>query len=161
MKKRYIYIVLFGFLLFSCATTKTINTKKVVYKSKFLTESIEKPFEERAYSFYLPKGFKKDDNDFNSEYNEVVFKYPNDVIFYITDNAIGGSSLNGNNKLNEGITSIIREKENDSLYLKGKQKDGKFWKENILNDIVIGYLNVSKEDKEKFDKAISTLKRDK
>lgn len=67
-----------------------------------------------------------------------------------------GSSLNGDNKLEQGIT-IRRKALKDSFYLNGKQKDGKYWREDILNDIVIGYVNVPADEKAKFDKAISTL----
>ncbi len=157
--KKTVKILILSCLIISCATNKIKGFKNVTYTSKFQTSSLDNPFEKRTYKMSIPKGFLVDKEDLNPEYKEVVYKYDNSIKIYITDNVLGGSTLNGDNKLNEGITSINRKSLKDSVYMYGVQKDDKYWKENILNDIVVGYLNVPKERKEEFDKAIATIIR--
>lgn len=157
--KRILICVLISYFAFSCKSSDVQGFSNVTYKSNFQTASSEKPFEKRVYRMSIPKGYNLDKDDYNPEYKEIVYNYDDSSRIYITDNALGGSSLNGDNKMAQGINSIKRKSLNDSLYMKGMQKDGKYWKENILNDIVIGYLNVPKERKADFDKAIASLVR--
>ncbi len=107
----------------------------------------------------IPKGFTVDKEDYNPEFKEIVYTYEDSAKIYISDNALSGSSLNGDNKLRQGITSIKRENLNDSIYMEGLQDNGKYWKENILNDIVVGYVNVPESRKNEFDVAISSIVR--
>ena len=159
MKKTVVYLLV-GCLAYCCATTQIEGFKYIKYTSEFQTSSVEKPFKVKTYTMFIPKGFTIDKEDFNPEYKEVVYNYPNSIKVYITDNTLGGSSLNGDNKLDKGITTIRRENMQDSIYMSGQQKDNKYWKENILNDIVVGYLNVPENRKEEFDKAMASLKND-
>lgn len=157
MKKIVILIISLTFTL-ACASIKNQTYKKVTYKT-VTPKSSSIAHEKKKYTFLLPIGFKINKEDFNPEFKEVVYTYNDNTKFYITDNIFSGSPLNGNNKMNNGIKSIIRKSISDSIYMKGKQKDGRFWKENVLNDIVIGYLNVPKEKRKEFDKAILSLKK--
>lgn len=157
MSKAILSSIIMALFLNSCVLNKREgNLKKVTYTSKFQIASIKKPFEKRSFTLLIPRGYivKK---DFNPEYKEVVYKYKNGSI-YITDNNITGSDLNGKNKLANGITFTQRTSLQDSIYMKG-QNNNLYWKENILNDIVIGYLDVPKEHKKLFDKALESLKR--
>jgi hypothetical protein len=147
-------------LIFGCATNAIKDYKQIIYTSEFQTNSKEKAFENKTFKMSIPKGFTINYEDFNPEFKEVVYTYKNNIKIYITDNTFGGSALNGDNKLNDRITSINRKTLQDSIYMYGSQKDDNYWKENILNDIVVGYLNVPKERKEEFDQAIATIKRE-
>ncbi len=159
MKKVFLILMVFSFTM-TCKTSDIVGFKDVKYTTDFLTSSKEEPFKEKTYVISIPKGFKIDKEDFNPEYKEIIYNYENGMKIYITDNTMGGSALNGDNKLAQGITVIKRKSLRDSIYMKGKQKDGyRYWKENILNDVVIGYLNVSKERKAEFDKSIASIVR--
>ena len=130
--KKTVKILILSCLIISCATNKIKGFKNVTYTSKFQTSSLDNPFEKRNNKMSIPKGFLVDKEDLNPEYKEVVYKYDNSIKIYITDNVLGGSTLNGDNKLNEGITSINRKSLKDSVYMYGVQKDDKYWKENIF-----------------------------
>lgn len=156
--KHSIYILTISILMISCASNQqNKNLKKVTYSSEFQTASVSNPFEKRTFTVMLPKGFSIDKEDFNPEFKEVVYKYNHGSI-YITDNNLNGSPLNGDNKIASGITVVQRASLEDSLYIGGKNK-GLYWKENILNDIVIGYLNVPEYRKKDFDEAIASIRR--
>ena len=153
MIRTIIFIVSINFLFINCVSNKTKDEKRIIYYKS----SIDEPLKKKKYQMTIPKGFSVENEDFNNEYNQVKYVYKNNMIIYITDNYIGGSGLNGDNKLDAGIDIIYRKSFNDSVYMHGQQKDNRYWKENILEDIVVGYLNVHTEYKEEFDKALESL----
>ncbi len=158
--KNFLISISIASLIISCCSTANIKGfKKVSYVSNFQTNSKSKPFEKRKFFLNVPKNFKILNEDFNPEFKEVVYLYQNGAKIYLTDNNLNGSPLNGDNKLNQGISYVQRKNLNDSISMHGKQKDGNYWREDILNEVVIGYLNVPEDMKSDFDKAILSLKR--
>ena len=142
----------------NCASNKEDSSlKKVLYNSEFPTSSANGSFEKRNFEMYIPKGYNLIDEDYNPEFKEVVYEYEQGSI-YITDNNLAGSPLNGDNKRANDISIVKRLSLTDSVYMNGKNND-LYWKENILNDIVVGYFNVSNENKKVFDEALSSIKR--
>src|SRR5690606_7507434 len=159
MKALFSILLVIMFLVLGCRTSSNQNLKKVVYTSDFQVASSSKPFEKKTYILMIPKGFSVENEDFNPEYKEVVYIYKNGTKVYITDNTMGGSALNGDNKLNGRISAIKRQSLQDSVYMGGQQKNGLYWKEYILNDVVIGYVNVPESRKFEFDQALLTLRQ--
>jgi hypothetical protein len=155
MKTNIIVFVILA-IIFSCSAQK--DFVKIKYQNNFLTNSKSKPFKKKVFVLKIPNKFAIIKEDYNPEYKEVVYKYSDSSIIYITDNNLSGSSLNGSNKLSIGI-EIISKKLNDTIELSGKQKDNKCWKESFFDEIVIGYLNVPENKKVEFDKAIASIIR--
>lgn len=148
-------------LMFSCTTSKklvgdgleTIRFKeKTSYGSKLI---------EQDYILKVPlhgvlrkeQGYPGDDY-----YVEYRITYSDSSVLYIGNNTWSGSRLNYKNHYDEGINAIRRERRDDSLYFGGLQKDGRYWKENFLGSIVVGYVNVKEEEKEKYDKSVQSVR---
>lgn len=126
----------------------------VSYVSCFptMTES----FEQREYSIDIPENYKKNNLDYVLEYKEEVYEYNDNMKLYIIDSGWNYSVLNYENKKSIGIDKVKR-KLIDTIYLSGQQIDRRYWRENILDDITIGYVNIPKQHKAKFDTAIESL----
>lgn len=155
--KLIIKVVIFLSIL-SCTTSKKVV--KVKYQSDFLTDNLNSSFKKKTFWIKIPKDYEVINEDYNPEYKEVIYKYLDSSIIYITDNNLSGSSLNAFNKKAIGV-DIVSKKLNDSINYFGKQRDGKYWKEAFYGEIVVGYLNVSANMKQEFDKAITSLIRKK
>jgi len=123
--KKVLISLLIVYVIVGCKSFSIQGFESIIYKSKFQTTSLGKPFEKRVYRMSIPNGFNINKEDYNPEYKEIVYSYGDSIKIYITDNAFGGSSLNGNNKIAEGINSIKRKNLNDSLYMKGMANIGK------------------------------------
>lgn len=111
------------------------------------------------YLLDIPKGgilTKVNTGDYFREYR---IKYPDSSIIYIMNDSRGGSRLNLINRFEKNIKAIIRRAESDTLDFGGIQKDGKHWKEKFVGEIVVGYVNAMPDSIEKFEKALSSLRK--
>lgn len=111
----------------------------------------------------IPENYLIDDSSTLTGDNskEIRYIYPDSSIIYITNEERKGSSLNTLNKMKEAIDSYIESYKSDTLYYKGIQEDGRFWAENFLGEIIIGYVNCPQDRKELFDKSLKTIRRKK
>jgi len=149
------YILPLLILVFiSCGSYQ--NLKKVSYKAN----TFENPQESTSFDLFIPKNYKKEVKEFDHSL-ENRFTYDDSSIIFLSNDKWSASRINDKNRLDKETQGKIlhRNATTDSIYLSGQQKDGSYWKENILNDIVVGYLNVPKERKEEFDKAIASIVR--
>ena len=156
MKKTKIIFasILITFFFWSCVGQKTTVREK--YTHLFETNNFSKPFIKKTFYSDLPRGFKKDKKDYNPDSKEIRYYYKDSIIIYITDN-IYGSDINGDNKVVSGYKSPEIVLEGTSIK-RGTQKDGKFWAEYNFHGVLIGYLNVPKQRKEEFEKAMYSIR---
>ena len=111
----------------------------------------------------VPKGGKlrKGTYDFTGDYHaEYRIVYPDSSILYIGNSNETGSRLNMANRVSKGINALYKKHPLDSLYLDGKQGNGMHWKENVLGDFIVGYVNVPSEKKKEFDKALLSVRKE-
>ena len=94
----------------------------------------------------------------HSYQQEYRIKYPFGAIIYISNNYIDGGELNFANRVYSNIGGYNKDHVFDTIKVDGNQKNGLFWKEYILGDICIGYIDVPQEMKLVFDKSINSLK---
>jgi len=132
----------------------------IVCTSCIAQKAVRFPAGKHNYILDVPYGYKlttvKDDHGFK-EYRMV---YPDSSVIYITnDNKSGGA-----------INTVKAEKYGDGIYLKILSSDTlningikseKYWREQKINNIVIGYLNVPPNKKEQYDQALSTIRQKK
>ena len=90
---------------------------------------------------------------------ELKLVYEDSAIIFFSYDKLSGTQTNRKNRFAEGIDVIFRENYNDSIFLEGIDKNNLYWKEYFLDDIIVGYTNVSILKKEEFDKVILSLKR--
>ena len=151
-------------ILFSCGSSKRLineDYSRIRFNEKVASGSTSKT---QDYIFEVPKGGKlsKGSYDFTGDYHtEYRIMYPDSSILYIGNDNWSGSKLNVINRVEAGIRGINKRNENDSLYFEGVQKNGRYWKENFLGDIIVGYVNVKQEDKEKYDKSVQSIRPNK
>lgn len=115
------------------------------------------------YTSKVPKGFTLKTYKADGESGiENQYLYSDSSMLYISD---FGSSLNEQNIRNEGYASkkfeyIMQEGSStyDTLILSGKNANGLYWKEIVMGNLYIGYLNVNLEKKSAFDNALETFK---
>lgn len=158
------YMRFFFFMLLiwsSSCSSQSLPTQVVKYTGNFPEDSKKL---KRNYFIDVPKGGKllKGDalitGDYHTEYR---LTYPDSSIIYITNNEWRGSSLNFVNLSEVGITGYTKEHLLDTLDNSGKQRDGKYWREHVVGQVVVGYINVPPDKKSEYDKALATLRRKK
>lgn len=112
-------------------------------------------------SVKLLKGFKLKEVE-KEGFCEYRFKYKQSTYFYITTDIYSGSYLNSKNRYNIGINTYAKSRSLhpvDTILNSGIQEDGRLWKEHILGDLVVGYINCSAEIKPLFEESINSLRR--
>lgn len=152
------FLAILIFFSFSCNTTKKINEDYTIIKFRESFPSGNKTILQK-YNIEVPRFGKltKGTYDFTGDYHsEYRIVYVDSSILYIGNDNLNGSKLNVVNRVNIGVRGITKNL-NDSLYLEGVQENGRYWKESILGEIVIGYVNVKKIERDKFDKALQSL----
>ena len=90
---------------------------------------------------------------------ELKLIYEDSATIFFSYDKLSGTQTNRKNRFAEGIDVIFRENYNDSIFLEGIDKNNLYWKEYFLDDIIVGYTNVSILKKEEFDKVMLSLKR--
>lgn len=156
------YLVVIASILFysSCSSSRAIIEKTyetIHYKEKKIVGGV---FVRLNYLFDIPKGsrihkeYSVPGDDYAVEYR---LTYPDSTTLYISSSTLNGSRLNYENRFNAGIKRLARS-QNDTLHLGGIQKNGKYWRENVSDEIIAGYINVDKQSREKFDKALASVR---
>lgn len=146
-------------ILFSCSNKIHQGFKFIKFNEAIEQGSKSVPLN---LTIEVPKGGKliKGTYDFTGDYHvEYRITYPDSSILYIGNNNETGSRLNVVNRVAIGINALYKDHPLDSLYFEGKQTNDRVWKENILGDFIVGYVNVPFDKKQEFDKALLTVKR--
>lgn len=112
---------------------------------------------EKTFIVLLPKnGKKKKHYPQNGKvYVEYRVTYPDNSVFYLSNDIWNGSQLNVENLIEIGINGHTKETPMDTVSYSGG--NGKYWKEQFIGDIAIGYVSASSVMKEKFENAISSI----
>lgn len=153
---RYLMIIV---VLFSCSNKIHQKFKLVKFNETIERGSKSVPLN---LTMEVPKGGKlrKGTYDFTGDYHvEYRITFLDSSILYIGNSNETGSRLNIVNRVAVGIDALYKDHALDSLYLGGKQSNGRFWKENILGNFIVGYVNVPFSRKDQFDKALTTIKK--
>lgn len=144
-------------ICFGCGNwSSKISDSKKAYN--FILTTIVSDFEqEKTFIAPLPKkGKKKKVYPQNGKiYIEYRVSYPDNSVFYISNDIWNGSRLNVENLIAIGINGHTKETPMDTVSYSGGE--GKFWKEQFIGDIVIGYVNASPSMKDEFENAITSL----
>jgi hypothetical protein len=139
-------ILLFLFLLPSCSNKPYRNIK---FKSLAA---------EHVYSFSIPSGGKIQKNPTykrTGHTEEYRVLYNDSSVVYIIDDNVNGANINLVNCWGNGHAPS--KKYLDTVNYEGQQHNGKYWRQSFVGPIVVGYINVSKENKELFDNALLTI----
>jgi hypothetical protein len=108
------------------------------------------------YIFRLPKWeYSKTYIDPHG-YEEKYFYYPDSAIIFLSSNVSDGSEINKLKFEKYGNNISLKFLTQDTLTLEGYSND-KFWTELKKDKIIFGYLNVSHENKKKYDILIGGL----
>ncbi|MBN1951787.1 MAG: hypothetical protein JW801_11340 [Bacteroidales bacterium] len=137
--KNIIYIALL--IIFGCSVHK-----KVAFK----TETFASAGKELKYAMLVPRGYIKCVSNMDN-YILKEFSYPDSAILYISLDFNFANSPNHKNWIKCLKSEGIKCEE-------GIQENNKYWREILVKDLVLGYYNVNKSQKEEFDKAIESLK---
>ncbi|TAF99719.1 MAG: hypothetical protein EAZ44_10010 [Cytophagia bacterium] len=76
----------------------------------------------------------------------------------MSNNIPAGTKFNHSNMFDNQI--FFRVPFKDTLYIGGKQKDGRLWAEKAYPKIIIGYLNVQLNQKEYYESILNSIKCD-
>jgi len=151
-------LIVFVFAITACS--KTVINSNLNNRYKFSFKTISSDYEKNStYTVLLPKEGKKEKHyPHNDEiYTEFLVKYKDNSIFYISNDIWNISNVNARNLMDVGINGYSKKAILDTISYNGIQKDGKFWKEITLGEIIIGFSNVPEERKFAFDKAINSI----
>lgn len=129
-------------LLCCCTSSKGIKIK--------INDSI--------YSANLPPGFSYE-KEKGEIFTEKRFIYPDEAIFYITDDTESGGAINTAKVEEYGTGILVKIAINDSMDISGQHIDNTNWREKKLNGIVVGYIHADAFKKQTFDKAIIELRK--
>jgi len=141
--KNHIVIYVILILLTSCGTTKGVKLEA----------------KKTSYFLDLPSGYDLQKKQ-GEVYKEYHFLYPDGSVFYFTDDDESGGAVNKEKIKKYGNDILVKIAVSDTIDISGSnQDDGKYWREKKETNIVVGYVNTTKEHKESFDNAISTMKR--
>lgn len=136
MKKRIIIILIVFFM--SCKSVKNVFFSSMTYNSKGKVEK---------FNIKIPRDYIK---SYSLKRESIIKKwlYNDGIYIYISSDITFKDSPNVENWMK---CSNLEKK---IKCLEGFQDNGRCWKEVEVDDLVIGYINVPKERKEEFDKAI-------
>lgn len=106
----------------------------------------------------IPKGYSKKFIE-NEGFCEYRFTFKDGAIVYISSDVWYGSSLNFENRHFVGHESYNKESVLDTIVLEGVQANSKYWSEQIIGDIMVGYVNASVEKRALFEEAFSSIRK--
>ena len=158
MRKIHVITLFIIAFYLSCSSSKYIgvSSKKLGFEN-----CLEK---EKRYSFVLidvPKGAKKQKLEKHG-FCEYRFNYNDKSTIYVSTDIYSGSRLNYDNLYQIGVDTYAKSRSEtltDTIKNSGTDKD-LHWLEYVFGDVVVGYVNVSKERKIEFDRAIASLSKE-
>jgi hypothetical protein len=141
MKKIFLTHSIF-FLLVACSPAKKLTFKTDTFMSAGKVQEFE---------MSIPKGVKRSTSDLR-QYLFKKIEYKNSSVLYISLDINFGHSPNRDNWM-----KCSRPQEKYKCE-DGQQDNGLYWKEVFSNEVVVGYYNVNKANKDIFDIAIASLR---
>lgn len=161
MTMKRIIIVLSVFLIISCSSVSINNRGSKEINLDYTNCLVES----KTYTnlrILIPDHFKS--SSLNSHgYCENRFLYSDSSILYLSTNIYSGSDINWTNLESIGIDTYAKGRSLepiDTIINQGVSRNGKFWKEYILGDYVVGYSNASFVKKKEFDDSILTIRKE-
>lgn len=133
----------FSILLLSCGSTKRISFKS----DTFMSSGIKEKFE-----MIIPRGYSVESSDLKTNLLK-KWTYPDESFIYISLDISFSDSPNISNWVN---CSDVSKK---FKCTDGVDKQGNYWKEVVKNNLVIGYKNVSVNNKSEFDNTILSFQK--
>jgi hypothetical protein len=137
-----LFVILLIALCSSCMVQKTF---------KFSTGELR-------YSMEVPLGYKLSKTTDDHGYIENRLLYPDSSIIYITNDDKSGGAVNAIKVKEYGQGIYLKILSSDTLDISGNEA-GKYWREQKVNKVVVGYINVLPDKKEQYDKALATLRK--
>ncbi|HMP26296.1 MAG TPA: hypothetical protein PKC76_19360 [Saprospiraceae bacterium] len=156
MTKKQILALIISACVFSCAINQSHRSERAVKLnfSKCIVSS-------EAFKYLIiqmPKGYSKKfiENEGVCEYR---FAFKDGAIAYVSSDVWYGSSLNFENRHSIGHESYNKKALLDTIVLKDIQANNKYWSEQIIGNIMVGYVNASEDKRALFEKAFSSIKK--
>lgn len=157
-KTTVIYLFLIILINFNCSTHNNVFLKNYV-KLDFKDCNNEV----NLYD-YIQINIKRDfkiKKIVNDAFCEYRLTNKDESILYVSSDIYRGSRLNYKNLYKIGIDGYYPKStiNSDTIRNHGLDSKNQLWAEYVLGDVVIGYVNVPIENKEKYDLILSSLKR--
>jgi hypothetical protein len=153
------YIILISCFL-SCTSSKRLIHDYDIIRFKERVPAGNKSVLQ-DYLLDVPKGGTIKKINSGDNYKEYRIEYPDSSIIYIMNDKWSGSRLNFSNRYEMNIKAINRKSDQDTLAIGGIQKDKRHWKEKFAGEIVVGYVNAIPNNVEKYEIALSSLRKTK
>lgn len=154
----HMYFLSLSFLFSSCiiAQDQPYNRLKTIKLDFSDCTIISNGYE--VIQIEILKGFRQE-KVINEGICEYRFKYKNGAIAYVTSDVWYGSELNYGNRLSVGHDSYNKGGLLDTIKLGGLQKNGLFWSEQIIGDIMVGYRDAPIDVGESLKSSFSKMKK--
>jgi hypothetical protein len=160
MKYTILFVLLF--IIYSCCNNSNAIRHargESAYKFKLSTIKTDYNNLEIFSTSFLTKGKKRKKYPQNDKiYVEYQVSFDDGSVFYLSNDILNGSQLNRTNLYQIGINGYNKKYPLDTIIYSGIS-DSLHWKEAILGEITIGYINATNPKKEEFEKAILELKK--
>ncbi|TMI87886.1 MAG: hypothetical protein E6H06_19475 [Bacteroidetes bacterium] len=132
-------------LLSSCSSTKTVSFGTRNNKGQAF-----------IYSLKLPRGYTLTRLNFENE-NADTYTYPDSSRIFFSDNlAASAFYKNAYTKYGKDINTIFLSK--DTITISGQDDVGRHWKTIKQYNVVYGYVQVSVDKQDQFDKILHSFK---
>ena len=141
MKQLYLLIILL--ILIGCGATKRINFQTDTFMSNGLKENFE---------ISVPSDYVKATSNLEI-YILKKWIYEKNGLLYISLDISFADSPNIQNWMKCSDASTAKK------CTEGVDDDGKYWKELLIDNLVVGYKDVPMERKNEFDNAILSMKK--
>lgn len=157
MERKIRYLTM-AILLGACASSLARQEKFTIVRMRSVEYEGDTQ-KEVTYLMDVPKGAKFTEVNL-SHGKEKRIEYRDGSILYISDDEWRGSGLNFSNRVSIGHYSYHKEILYDTLNNAGQQSDGNHWREYVVGQVVVGYVNIPKDRKELFDQALATIRKE-
>ncbi|MFN9500756.1 MAG: hypothetical protein ACK57K_05505 [Chryseotalea sp.] len=151
-------LLLMLLICYTSCLSENYQTRLIRYRGIFPEDNNELT---RTFFMDVPKKGKllKGDELITGDYHtEYRISYPDSSIIYITNDEWSGSILNVNNLGKIGINAYHKKHLLDTLDHRGKQSNGKFWRDYVIGKLVVGYINVPINRLSEFDKSLESIR---
>jgi hypothetical protein len=109
------------------------------------------------FKYEIPKGAVNERIISGDHEKTKEYWYPDSSVFYITTfhNTYNYDYMRSQGTYYERFIAIMN---NDTITLEGTTGNGLYWRDRLLEDgVTVGYSNVEKANKEKFDQAVNSF----
>jgi hypothetical protein len=89
--------------------------------------------------------------------SEKDFLFRDSSVVFITDDVSGMTFANAKNLKRLNFDILFEFKSMEEFDMEGIQQDGRVWRQKKLNGVTVGYMNVHRLQKEKYDSIIDGM----